>query len=210
MGERIIILGAGGHGKEVCVLLQINGFKVIGFLDDDPSLRGTRVLGILVLGPITKEPLLKADGAIVGIGNNKVRRSFFAKLRSWGVPIVSAIHPSVFISQEVRLGQGLMAQPGVVINVSSTVGDDVIFTTGVIIGHDVSIGDHAFFGPNASVCGDVEIGPLAFIGAGATVIPGIKIGEGAVIGAGAVVVEDIPPYSLAVGVPARVIKKLGP
>jgi acetyltransferase-like isoleucine patch superfamily enzyme len=46
----------------------------------------------------------------------------------------------------------------------------------------------------------------AHIGIGAIIMPGVTIGEGAVIGAGAVVTKDIPPYSIAVGVPARVIK----
>lgn len=50
------------------------------------------------------------------------------------------------------------------------------------------------------------IGNDVFIGANATVLDGVKIADGAVIGAGAVVVDDIPPYGIAVGVPAKVVK----
>jgi acetyltransferase-like isoleucine patch superfamily enzyme len=50
------------------------------------------------------------------------------------------------------------------------------------------------------------IGNDVFIGANVTIVDGVKIGDGAVIGAGAVVVKDIPPYAVAVGVPAKVIK----
>ncbi len=46
----------------------------------------------------------------------------------------------------------------------------------------------------------------AHIGIGAIIMPGVTIGEGAVIGAGAVVTKDIPPYCVATGVPAKVIK----
>jgi acetyltransferase-like isoleucine patch superfamily enzyme len=46
-----------------------------------------------------------------------------------------------------------------------------------------------------------------WIGAGAKIIDGVRIGKGSVIGAGAVVTRDIAPYSVAVGVPAKVIKK---
>jgi virginiamycin A acetyltransferase len=53
---------------------------------------------------------------------------------------------------------------------------------------------------------DIEIGNDVFIGINVTVLDGVKIGDGAVIGAGAVVVNDIPPYSIAVGVPAKVVK----
>ena len=51
-----------------------------------------------------------------------------------------------------------------------------------------------------------SIGNDVFIGTNVTVLDGVKIADGAVIGAGAVVVEDVPPYAVAVGVPARVVK----
>jgi acetyltransferase-like isoleucine patch superfamily enzyme len=53
---------------------------------------------------------------------------------------------------------------------------------------------------------EVIIKDGAHIGIGAIIMPGVTIGEGAVIGAGAVVTKDVPPYSLALGVPARVVK----
>ena len=53
---------------------------------------------------------------------------------------------------------------------------------------------------------DSHIGNDVFIGANVTMLDGVNIGNGAVIGAGAVVTKDIPPYAIAVGVPARVIK----
>jgi maltose O-acetyltransferase len=54
----------------------------------------------------------------------------------------------------------------------------------------------------------VVIGQQVWIGANVTILPGVEIGDRAVIGAGAVVTKDIPPRSVAVGVPARIIKKL--
>lgn len=55
----------------------------------------------------------------------------------------------------------------------------------------------------------IKIEDDIWIGAGAKILDGVTIGKGSVIGAGAVVTDDIPPYSVAVGVPARVIKKRG-
>lgn len=54
----------------------------------------------------------------------------------------------------------------------------------------------------------VHIGKGAHIGVGSIILPGVTIGEGAVIGAGAVVTKDIPPYTLAVGIPAKVVKEI--
>ncbi len=56
--------------------------------------------------------------------------------------------------------------------------------------------------------GKIRVGRGAWIGACATIMPGVSIGECAVIGANALVNEDIPPYSVAVGVPAKVIRKI--
>jgi len=88
------------------------------------------------------------------------------------------------------------------------------------------LGDYVGWGPGAKVLGsqhtghpvtepviatDLEIKPVrvgrgADIGTGATILPGVSIGEGAIIGAGAVVTSDIPPYTIAAGVPARVLR----
>ncbi|OQA93429.1 MAG: Streptogramin A acetyltransferase [Microgenomates group bacterium ADurb.Bin219] len=54
--------------------------------------------------------------------------------------------------------------------------------------------------------GPIEIGNDVWIGEGAYILSGVTIGDGAVIGAGAVVTKDIPPYSVAAGNPARVVK----
>lgn len=54
----------------------------------------------------------------------------------------------------------------------------------------------------------IRIEDDSWIGANAVILPGVTIGRGSTIGAGAIVSRDIPPYSVAVGIPARVVKKL--
>ena len=90
-------------------------------------------------------------------------------------------------------------------------------------GH-IYVGDKVMFGPNVTVATaghptepdlrakglqynkDVHIGANTWVGAGTVIVPGVTIGENCVIGAGAIVTKDIPPNSIAVGNPARVIK----
>jgi galactoside O-acetyltransferase len=55
---------------------------------------------------------------------------------------------------------------------------------------------------------DVFIEDSVWIGEGVSILKGVRIGKGSVIGAGAVVTKNVPPYSLVVGVPAKVIKRI--
>ena len=92
--------------------------------------------------------------------------------------------------------------------------------------HEVHIGDHVMIGPHTLIttvshplsakerreyfawAKPVTIGNDVWIGGNVTILPGVTIGDNVVIGAGAVVTEDIPSGSVAVGVPARVVKEL--
>lgn len=75
----------------------------------------------------------------------------------------------------------------------------------VVIAHDVIIRDNdAHYLVGSTECEPIIIGNHVWIGARAIILKGVSIGDGAVIGAGAVVTHDIPPHSLAVGVPAIV------
>lgn len=91
-----------------------------------------------------------------------------------------------------------------------TIGKGVAITQGVMIlthQRDLSKyrpGMYAMDCPFKS--GKVEIKDGAHIGIGAIIMPGVTVGEGAVVGAGSVVTKDIPPYCVAVGTPAKVIK----
>ncbi len=82
----------------------------------------------------------------------------------------------------------------------------------IVIHDDAVIGDYAeidqgvTIGGNARGAGVAHIGSHVYLGAGAKILGPIRIGDGAIIGANAVVLQDIPAHSVAVGVPARVIK----
>ncbi|MDQ5968938.1 MAG: hypothetical protein QG579_95 [Patescibacteria group bacterium] len=91
---------------------------------------------------------------------------------------------------------------------------------GVVLGNDVLMGpeviifssDHNYIDRNiiikkqGSTNKKVVIGNDVYIGARVIILPGVTIGDGAVIGAGAIVTKDIPPYAVAVGVPAKIIR----
>ncbi|CAH0017060.1 unnamed protein product [Clonostachys rhizophaga] len=91
-----------------------------------------------------------------------------------------------------------------------TIGDRVMFATGVSLitaTHETGLQSRR---DNIEYAEPIVIGDDCWLGANVTVLPGVTIGKGCTIGAGAVVSKDIPDYSVAVGVPAKVIKKVDP
>jgi acetyltransferase-like isoleucine patch superfamily enzyme len=123
-----------------------------------------------------------------------------------------------FIREHTRMGDRCVVGTGTIIDGYVRMGDQVVLQSGVYIPTHVEIGNRVFFGPGAVLTNDAyplrrraeyePHGPTidddASIGANATLLPGVRIGEGAVVAAGAVVTRDVPGWTLAVGVPARV------
>jgi len=210
----IVIVGAGGHGKVVLDILRATGkHRVVGFLDADPSLTGTRVGDLPVLGNIHQIARLrqqKVKGAVVAIGDNHVRLRYAAHLRQEGLELVSAIHPSAIIAPSASVGTNVVIAAGAVICAEARLGDSVILNTNAVVEHECEVADGAHVCPTAALGGRVSVGRGAFLGLGAKLIPCISIGHGATVGAGAVVIRDIPDGATAVGVPARVIKLAPP
>jgi acetyltransferase-like isoleucine patch superfamily enzyme len=80
---------------------------------------------------------------------------------------------------------------------------------GVVVGAETLIAFKTLIDARDLVTGEVRpirIGARCFIGGGSTIMPGVCIGDGVIVAAGAVVCEDVPPGSIAAGVPARVIR----
>ncbi len=202
---RVLVIGAGGHAKVVIDAVRCAGFTIAGVLgrEGDPD----AVLGHAVSRDASD---VEADGFIVAIGDNAARaRAFDAHLERGGTPPVSIVHPSAVVATGVQIGEGAFVAAGVVVNVEARIGANSILNTGCTIDHDCVVGDHALIGPTASLCGGVEVGEGVLLGAGASVTPRARIGEWSTVGAGAAVVSDLPPRSVCVGVPARVVRKAG-
>lgn len=108
----------------------------------------------------------------------------------------------------LKIGSNFNRQPGCIIDRSHcwliTIGDDVTLAPRVLIlAHDASTKRHLDY----TLIGRVDIGNKVFIGAGSIILPNIKIGNNVIIGAGSVVTKNIPDNSVAVGSPARVVRK---
>lgn len=216
--DRIVVVGAGGHGSEVhayiCKLVELGwGGELVGFLDDvrSPGVHAN----MEVLGPV--ETLLSKPNEyfrglrfITAVGDNAGRKQLVARLEKlYGERLQpwTLIDPAAWIGKDVQIGDGTLVAPGAVITSRVRIGKHCIVNVKVSVSHDSTIGDYVSINPGATICGHCRIGNGAFIGTGATVINGVEIGDGSVIGGGAAVISNIPPNVTAVGVPARVIRQ---
>jgi sugar O-acyltransferase (sialic acid O-acetyltransferase NeuD family) len=208
--EELFIIGASGHARVSLDILEAQGLEVAGFFDDDPDLIGKKLHGISVMGDLSDFQLkIKNENVhyFIAIGNNLNRKKIALQLKIYNRGnSFNAIHPSTIISPRIKKGYGNFIAPGAIINTGTVLGDYVIINTGATVDHDNLLCDYVQLSPGCNLAGNVVIEEGAFIGTGAVIIPGKTIGAYAVIGAGAVVIHDIPPLSVAVGVPARVIK----
>jgi len=209
---RVLVIGAGGHGRVVLdILQQQDECEVVGFLDNNREIIGRRIDGLPVLGSIADVRSIaerhQARGAIVAIGDNGVRRGLARDLRRLGLDLINAVHPSAAIAGSAALGRNVVVAAGVVVCAHCQIGDSVILNTGCIVDHQTMVGEGTHICPGVRVAGRVKIESGAFLGIGSTVIPKVVIGCEAIVGAGAVVIEDVEPMSTTVGVPARTVKR---
>lgn len=194
---RIVILGAGGHGRAVCEAAWDAGFEVAGFLDGRAPL--PEVLSLPVLGT---EAAHDGGPLLIALGDNAARLAAAARLTAV-LPVL--LHPSVVRARSAEIAEGAVVMPRAVLGAQARIGRLAVVNTGAIVEHDVELGEGAHVAPGAVLCGGVRIGRGALVGAGAVVAPNVQVGEGAVIGAGASVVRKVDAFSRMGGVPARIL-----
>jgi acetyltransferase-like isoleucine patch superfamily enzyme len=126
----------------------------------------------------------------------------------------------LMVREHTTVGSRVVLGTSTVIDGQVSIGSFVKIESGVYIPTNTTIGDYVFIGPGAVLTNDryplrrrheyLPQGPSlednVTIGAGAIITPGIRIGEGAFVAAGAVVTKDVPAWTLAVGVPARIVE----
>ncbi|MCM3539128.1 acetyltransferase [Priestia endophytica] len=200
---KLLILGAGGHGKVVSEIAQLmKQWEEIAFLDDREDI--SEVLGIPIVGKLADLPALKSEYeyAFVAIGSNTARLNWTEKLNQHAFKIPTLIHPSSTVSGKSTIGEGTVIMAGAVINTDATIGRSCIINTASTIDHDCILQDGVHTSPGTHLGGTVKVGERTWICIGATIINNIDIGCGSVIAAGAVVTKDVPSNVLVAGVPA--------
>jgi sugar O-acyltransferase (sialic acid O-acetyltransferase NeuD family) len=196
----IIIVGAGGFGREVAAGINRYNlpYDVIGHIDDEKS-------GPTILGKIVDHDPVKSAWYLTCFGDGAARHRVRTMLEARGARFTCVTSPMVVaVTATADLVNGIFLGMCSISN-DIQIGADVLIQTMAVIGHDVKIGDGVTISSHAFVGGWAVLEPFCTIHPHAVVLPKVTVGEGAVVGAGSVVIRDVAPYTTVFGSPAKVI-----
>ncbi|MFL8938372.1 acetyltransferase [Rossellomorea oryzaecorticis] len=203
MKEKLLIIGASGHGKVVAnIALKMNRWQSVAFLDDNENINSS--LGLEVIDTSSEvSKYIEEYEVFVGIGNNVTRQKVQEKLETLGAEIPVLIHPTAVIGEQVEIENGTALMAGTIVNCCTRIGRGCIVNTGSTIDHDNCIEDFVHVSPGANLAGTVYIGKRSWLGIGSVVSNNINITSDCKLGAGSVVIKDITDPGVYVGAPVR-------
>lgn len=206
--KNIVIIGAGGLGREVVWLIEeINRVKeqwnILGYLDDNVDNYGKIFSGYKILGNTESISFLPEDTYIVvAIGNGKIRERIVKKLGERRY--ATLIHPNVNIAGSSEIKEGVIICSGALVSIEAKIGKHCVINFNSIIAHDSLLEDFVTIHVNVNVSGNVKVGKCSTLGSGSSIYQGKKIGENCVIGMGSTVLKNIKDNKTALGVPAEI------
>lgn len=197
----LIIIGTGVHCREMAQIVervnrQTPQWNLLGFLAKSEEER-KRTIEYPILGMLD-------DIA-------RFPEAFFLPGWEWATDLpqdrlATVVDPSTFVAHSAQIGKGTLLYPNGFVGADAVIGDYVLTLSGAIINHDDVIGDHVVLASGVSLAGQVTVESGCYMGQACTVRQGLRIGAGSLIGMGAVVVKDVPPNSVMVGNPARLLR----
>lgn len=209
---QLLVYGSGGFGREVVdIAVRINQgsqrWSKIAFVDDfrpPGELYGRDVMRLEValdrFGP---------DGAelVVAIGEPAIRQRIYDSLRQRGARLATLIDPSAIVSDTASVGAGVIVTSFCSIASAAVVADNVVLNAKAIVGHDVTIGASTVLSSMVNVGGGCTVGTCSYVGMAAQIKQGLAIGDRTIIGMGSMVHDSIGDDLIAIGNPARPLRR---
>lgn len=204
------IYGTGGWSREIRMLAeQINSlahrWDEMVFIEDMKEifeLEGKRVFRLDAFGEMPDEKEL-----VIAVGEPSVREEVYGAAENYGIRLCTLIHPGVYIDRTVTLGEGCILMNGVYLGSNTVIGANTVLMPNTIVGHDTSIGMHCTICSNCCINGASRVGDRVFFGFLSGTKQNLTVGNDVICSAGAIVFRDLPDETVAVGNPARIVKK---
>lgn len=209
----LAIYCAGGYGREVYDNF-INGVSLssndeIIFIDDNNGELeikfDEKVIPVYSFDSKDYEPDLCSF--VIASGEPFLRKVLYQKILNHAFRFKRVIDNSAIIAASVEIGDGVIVGAFSSVQNKASLEHNVSVNTASVIGHDAVIKSHSVISSQVNIGGGAQIGECVYIGMGALIREGVKIGANSIIGMGSVVFNDVPEGVIAIGNPARVVRK---
>lgn len=184
---RLLIVGAGGHGRSVAEAAALSGYYEVAGFADDAVAGGKDIWGIPLVGGTADLEAYRslAQVVIVAIGNNSARERLSNRLVQAGYELVSVIHPRAMVSSRAVIGPGSAVMAGAIIGTEAQLGRGAIVNCGAVVDHHAHVHDFGHLSVNACMAGGTVLGRGAWLQAGSSIGYGVQVSDGTVLAAGA-------------------------
>ena len=184
--KRLLIVGAGGHGRSLAEAVLAGGvFQLAGFVDDAPA-QARQVWQWPVFGSTAELSQYRqhAEAAIVAIGNNALREELQGRLCAAGFEIATVVHPQAMVSPRASLGVGCAVMAGAIVGTEARLGQGVIVNCGAVVDHHCQVDSFAHLSVRAAMAGGTILGHGAWMQASAVLGYGVRVAPGVVLESG--------------------------
>jgi len=208
----LYIYCSGGFGKEIMDVARRKNlisqqWTEIKYIDDVSKEKTKYDAEVLRLIDLINEVDINDAEFIIANGEPVVRKNIYEKLIQNNFKLGKLVDDSTIVAETANIADGVIVTPMCSISSDAKLSKNSCINTMSIIGHDVVIGGNTVISSMVNMGGACTVGDNSYIGMGALVKEGIKIGSNSIIGMGSIVYNDVPDDVIALGNPARVVKK---
>lgn len=210
--KEIYVLGVGGSTPVFIDLAEDCGYKIAGLYHYNSDRTGGYEHGYPILGSFDDlyQSDIRGTMFLLSQGDMKIREEITGKILKLGGIIPTIIHPTAVISKYAKIsGEGAVIGASCIVQADAEIKAGAVLWDMALICHQTTIGNYCFVGPKALVGAHITVEDFAFIGQDALLVSGKvgTMGTSSLLGAGSVLTKELPANVVAVGNPARVVKK---
>jgi len=207
--KNIIIIGAGGFGREVYQwsldAFDMNTYTIKGFLSKTQNDLDGFDIPVPILGGEDNYNIEQDDVFIIAIGNVEIKRKVIEKLKAKNAVFLTLIHPTAIISSNSQIGEGVVICPYCIVTDNVKIGNYSKLNVYTYCGHDSEVGDHCVLSPYTTLNGGAKLGDGVFAATRSTITAEKLVGDNCIIGAHSIVLHDVADGTKVIGVSKKVV-----
>lgn len=213
--KNLLIYGAGSVGKFVAEIIKdlsdtlYPEWKLIGFLDDDATLKGSEFCGVPIHGDFEWLRGQEQMHVVFAFASEHFKQEIFDNIQAVNpeVKFPCLVHPKAWVAENVKMGIGNIVGPGAAVEPDVSMGSFNFIHKNASLGSECVLGDHVILSTGVTIGSFNNIGSNSFWGIGSSSNHSVSVGENCNIAPGSFLLKDFPANSSLAGNPAISVKE---